>query len=80
MTSTVSPITIAAVLENSYDAISTTVGLIAILLLMFVLVLKEVLRVRGANAGMVAACDLALVPLLPAAAIVLSLRLISLFA
>jgi len=78
MTSTVSPITVAALLDNSYDAISATVGLTAILLLVFVLVAKEVMRARGAPARVVAAFDVAVIPLLTAAAVVMSLRLIGL--
>lgn len=80
MTSTVSPVTIAALLGNEYDAISATIGLVAILLLVFVLVGKEVLRARGAPARVVGAFDVAIVPLLMAAAVVLGLRLIDLLA
>lgn len=78
MTSTVSPITIAALLESSYYAFSATVGLIAILLLVFILVAKELLRARGVPARVVAAYDVAVIPLLTAAAVVMSLRLIDL--
>ncbi len=80
MTSTVSPVTIAAVLGSSYDAISSTVGLIAILLLLFALVAKEISRARGDPIPVVAAWDVAAVPLLCAASVVLSLRLIVLLA
>lgn len=78
MSSTVSPVTIAALLGSSYDAISATVGLAAILLLVAVLVGKELLRARGAPASVVGAFDVAIAPLLMAAAVVMSLRLIDL--
>lgn len=80
MSSTVSPVTIAALLGNAYDAISVSIGLAAILLLVFVLVGKELFRARGAPARVVRAFDVAIVPLLMAAAVVMSLRLIDLLA
>lgn len=68
----------AFLLGNDYDAVSASVGLVAILLLMFLLVEKEALRARGAPMRVVSAFDVAIVPLLLATGIVLSLRLIAL--
>jgi hypothetical protein len=78
MSSTLTQVTLAAVTQNDYDAISATIGLIAILLLALLIVGKEVVRARGADPHVVGAFDVPIVPLLAAAGIVLSLRLLEL--
>jgi hypothetical protein len=69
---------IAAVSETTYNVLSSTVGLIAILLVAFLIVEKEVVRVHGAPQKVVGAFDSAIGPLLVSAGIVLSLRLLDL--
>jgi len=78
MTSTVSPVTIATLLGNDYSVISASIGLVAILLLAILLAQKELWRARGAPARVLGAFDVASVPLLMAAVVVLGLRLIDL--
>jgi hypothetical protein len=78
MSSTLSPVVIAAVSETAYDVFSASVGLIAILLLAFLIVEKEVVRVHGAPPHVVGAFDAAIGPLLASAGVVLSLRLLDL--
>lgn len=78
MSSTLSPVTAAALLGTDYDAISATFGLSAILLLVWLLVGKEIARARGVPARVVGAFDAAVVPLLMAASVVMSLRLLDL--
>jgi hypothetical protein len=76
MSSTVSPITIAVILQNQYDVISASVGLVSILLLGVLLVGQEVARARRLDAQVIAAFDAPVFPLLGAAAVVLILRLL----
>lgn len=78
MTSTLSPIIVAALSQNDYDALSSTVGLVVILLVAFLIVEKEVVRVHGGRAHVVGAFDLAIFPLLASAGTVLTLRLLDL--
>jgi hypothetical protein len=78
MSSILTQVTIQAIRQNDYDAISATVGLMTILLLAILLVSKEVLRARGAETHVVAAFDIPIVPLLFASGVVLSLRLLAL--
>lgn len=78
MTSTVSPTTIAAIQENAYNTISSSVGLLAIFLLMFVVIAKEVLRSRDAPSSVLAAYDLAVIPLAMTAGVIMLLRIVSL--
>lgn len=80
MSSTLSPITAAALLGIDYDAISATFGLWAILLLVWLLAGKEIARARGVPTRVVGAFDVAVVPLLMAAVVVMSLRLLDLLA
>jgi hypothetical protein len=78
VTSTLSPIVVAALTQNDYDALSATVGLIVILLLAVLIVGKEVVRANGGQVHAMGAFDLAIVPLLASAATVLTLRLLDL--
>jgi len=78
VTSTLSPIVVAAIAQNDYDALSATVGLIVIVLLAILIVTKEVVRVHGGRVHVVGAFDLAIVPLLASAGTVLTLRLLDL--
>ena len=78
MTSTVTRVTIEALGANDYSAISLSIGLVAIFLLLFVLTQKELLRARGSPARALGALDVGIVPLLMAAVMVLGLRLIDL--
>lgn len=76
VTSTVSPITIAALFSNVYDAISASIGFIAILLLVFALIGKELARTHGTPTREVGAWDVAVVPLVVAGGVIVSLRLL----
>lgn len=78
MTSTLSPVTIAAIRQNAYDTISASIGLIAILLLVMVLVVKEIVRARDGESSAVAAFDVAVVPLVLVAGVIMGLRIVSL--
>lgn len=78
MSATVSPITIAAVLQNDYDTLSASIGLISILLLLLLLVGKEVVRARGASGQVVGAFDVPIIPLVCSTSVILSLRLLDL--
>lgn len=80
VTSTVSPITIAALFSNVYDAISASIGLIAILLLVFALIGKEMARTNGTPTREVGAWDVVVVPLVLSAGVILSLRILELLA
>jgi hypothetical protein len=78
VTSLVSEVTIDAVRGNAYDTISSSVGLVAILLLLFVLTAKEIARARDASDAVVGAYDTAILPLAISAGIIISLRILSL--
>ncbi len=78
VTSTVSPITIAALFSNVYDAISASIGIIAILLLVFTLIGKELARTHGSPTREVGAWDVAVVPLVLSAGVIFGLRLLEL--
>ena len=77
MTSTVTQATIQVLTSSSYDAITKTVGLVSIAILLVLLLQKEFARVHpGPRAtAWIRAFDLALVPLLITFAIIVTARL-----
>ena len=80
MTSTVTAVTIRAILSNNFDGLSTSFGLIAILFLLVLLVLKELVRALEtprAKAWM-QAFDIVIVPLLLAFGLVIFVRFLRL--
>lgn len=78
MSSILNEVTRGAIELNDYDAISATIGLSVILLLAFLLIAKEVMRARHAEEHVLGAVDVAIVPLLVAAGLVLGQRLLAL--
>ena len=80
MTATVTDATVSALLTSAYDVISTTVGFVVVIVLAVLLVQREVTRLlareRSIRSGW--AFDIAIVPLLLAFAVVVSLRLVEL--
>lgn len=80
MASTVTELTVRAIESNSYDALSTTVGLVAILALITLLVLREALKATGTPevAGRVGLVTPLALPLLAPWVLVISGRLIDL--
>ncbi len=81
MTSTVTPETVAALLSNGYDAITTTVGVAVMVALIVLLLQKEIARVLvGSRAEpWTRAFDMTLVPLLVAFLVIITARLLELF-
>jgi hypothetical protein len=77
MTSTVTLATFLALNAATYDAITKTVGLVSIVILLVLLLLKEVVRVHPAPrlTAWIRAFDLALVPLLITFSIIVTARL-----
>ena len=76
MTAMVTAATKAFIQGNSYNAISTSVGVVVILLLLICLIEKELLRAMGgarAKAGM-EVVNIVVVPLLLAFALIILLR------
>jgi hypothetical protein len=80
LTSTVSELTTVTIESNSYDAISTTVGALAILVLIVLLVARELIRAyAGPHAdGRIAVLNVSIFPLLSVFAIVIVFRLLDL--
>ena len=76
MTSTVSQVTVQALRDNPYGTVSASIGLVAITLLVFVLVLKEIVRARDVPDDVVAAYDVVVVPLVMAAGVIMALRIL----
>ena len=76
LTSTVSQVTVQALRDNPYGTVSTSIGLVAIALLVFVLVVKEIVRARGLPDDIVAAYDVVVVPLVMAAGVIMALRIL----
>ncbi len=80
MTSTVTETTITTITSLSYDALSTTFGLIAIILLTTLILQKEIMRARGgARANLwLKTLDTAIIPLLVVFGLVIIMRLVNL--
>ncbi len=76
MTMTVTSLTAAALLSNTYDALSSTIGLIVIGALAVLLLMRELAPIlRHGNASReIRALDMALVPLLLVFAVVVISR------
>lgn len=77
MTSTVTQVTVATLASTTYDALSTTIGVVVVLVLIVLLLQKELARVLvGLRAApWIHAFDLALVPLLVAFLVIVTARL-----
>jgi hypothetical protein len=80
MTSTVTKITITTIVSNSYNALSATIGIIAILLLMVLLLQKELLRAAGGIRARLwlQTLNVAIVPLLFTFTLILVVRFVNL--
>lgn len=80
MTATVNATTIAVIAGRSYDALSSTIGIVGIVLLALLLVEKEVLRAAGGpRARFAAALDGTIVPLFLMFTVIMIVRLLSIF-
>jgi hypothetical protein len=77
MTSTVTASTVAALTSTSYDALSTTIGLVVVIVLLVLLLQKELAHVLigGRAQSWIHAFDLALVPLLVAFLVIITARI-----
>jgi hypothetical protein len=80
MSATITEVTITTILSNSYDTLSSNFGIIAILLLIVLLTLKEVMR---ASSGLrsrtwVQILNTAIIPLLMAFALIIVMRFLHL--
>lgn len=77
MTSTVTAATIAALSSTTYEVLSTTVGIVVVLVLAVLLLQKELARVLVGERARewLHAFDLALVPLLVAFFVIVTARL-----
>jgi hypothetical protein len=77
VTSTVTAATVAALTSTSYDAVSTTIGLVVVLVLLVLLLQKELARVLLGDRAQswIHAFDLALVPLLVAFLVIVTARI-----
>ena len=80
MTATVTEITVTTIRSNIYNALSTTIGLITILLLIALLLEKELIRAFGSprSGPWMQALDIAIVPLLLASGLVIVRRFVDL--
>ena len=81
MSATVTAVTRAIIRSSNYGTLSTTVGLVAILLLVVLLVQKEILRAADtpqARAGG-QLLNIAIAPLLLASAVIVTMRLASIW-
>jgi len=80
MTTTVTKVSTVTILSNSYAAMSSNVGLVAIALLMLVLLEKELVRTRYAVAphARLRIFDIAIVPLLVVCGKIFIIRFIDL--
>lgn len=77
MTSLANTLTDELARANTYDALSTTVGAVTVLLLLALLLCKEVIRAtrRPDRAGAMRILDAGIVPLLATAGVVVTARL-----
>jgi phosphoglycerol transferase MdoB-like AlkP superfamily enzyme len=76
MTSTVTELTIATFSSNTYEVLSASVGLIVILLLLFLVAEKELIRAFGGKRSQtwMRTLNLAIVPLLLAFGFIVVMR------
>lgn len=76
MSATVTAVTINTITANTYDVLSSSVGLVAIVLLLILLIQQEIGRAFGAQSGQtwVRTLRIATVPLLLAVGVVMALR------
>jgi hypothetical protein len=76
MTSTVTEVTKTFIQSHTYAAVSTTVGIIAILLLVVLLIQKELMRAQGGSRARVGvdALNTTIAPLLLAFVVIMILR------
>ncbi len=76
MSATVTAVTINTITANTYDVLSSSVGLVAIVLLLILLTQQEIGRTFGGQSGRtwVRTLRIATVPLLLAVSLVMALR------
>ncbi len=80
MTSTVTEVTRTLILSSTYESLSTSLGLIVILLLDILLIQKELIRARGSSRSRqwMRVLDIAIAPLVLTFLVIVTLRLINL--
>ncbi len=80
MTSTVTELTLSTIMLNSYDALSATFGITAILLLVHLLLQKELLRGYGGDSvrGWMQTLNIVIMPLGMMFAVIMIIRLLDL--
>ena len=80
MTSTVTDATIKVLLQSSYDALSTTVGIAVVIALGVLLFQREMTRILGGQRATAweSAFDIALIPLLFVFFVIVTARLVEL--
>lgn len=80
MAATVTEVTRVTIVSDTYQWLSSTLGLVTILLLITLLIQKELVRAYGGSRSKtwMRALDVAIVPLVLAAGLVMFLRLIDL--
>lgn len=80
MTSTVTEVTIVTISSVTYNVLSSTLGIIAILLLLALLVQKELVRASGSTRAKMwmEAADIAIVPLLITFVVIVVTRFVNL--
>ncbi len=80
MTATVTGTTIATIWSHINNALTTTFGLVAILLLIMLLLLKEIIRTKGGVKAdrQLKILDIAIIPLLVVFGLVIIMRLVAL--
>ena len=80
MTATVTEITRATIASSTFNALSTTVGVVAIILLILLLIQKELMRAYGepVTRQELQALDIAIVPLLAAFGLIVVMRFVDL--
>jgi hypothetical protein len=80
MTATVNQVTITMITSNTYDALSTSIGVMAILFLVILLIHKELIRTIDSpqSGSWMQVFNIAIVPLFLAFGLIIISRLISL--
>ena len=78
MTALITNQVINTVSSNTYEVLSATLGLVALLLAIVLLFEKEVWRARGGTSADLRAFDIAIVPLLLPFAVIIGVRLLNL--
>ncbi len=78
MTSTVTEVTTTFIVSTPYDTLSTTVGIITVVLLLVLLMVKELIRAYGGplSQARMQALNIAIIPLLFAFAVITAMRFV----